>query len=144
MEMSMGLLGALMAGILGGSTPSPVETYTLPAIAGLWQIELDDVHTCQERYNFGKNGKLNTTSAKEYTVGEYSFSYLENSPLPVLAVMTTQDNNGIDCSGNQVDQTGESFASFVKLDNKHSPTVMQWCADPQGNDCPVRLVRILP
>lgn len=100
--------------------------------------------SCQERYNFGANGKLTTTSGKERTEGEYLFRYIEESSLPALAMTTTFDNNEPDCSGNIINQSNDSFAFFVKLDNRHNPTKMQWCQDKDGKDCHARFWRILP
>lgn len=146
------LSSVLMSSLLSLSAPQQtVEIHDLPAISGLWQIELSELHdpkksyqSCQERYNFGANGKLTTTSGKERTEGEYIFRYIEESSLPALAMTTTFDNNEPDCSGNIINQSNDSFAFFVKLDNRHNPTKMQWCQDKDGNDCHARFWRILP
>lgn len=171
----------VLASFLSLTSPSEtthIETYQLPAIAGLWQIDLDSVqqltsnhsqstsnsdgrpatdtphhnqtaksiHTpsCQERYNFGADGKFSTTSGEERTVGEYRFSYLEDVSLPVLAAVTTFDNNKPDCAGEQINQTDHSFAVFVKLDSRHDPKRMQWCEDKEGKQCTAVFERVLP
>ncbi len=139
MDYSALLLGSL----LGLTSPAEtVSTYELSAITGLWALESAD--SCQERYNFGRDGKLTTVSGAERTHGKYRFAYVETSPLPALAMHTTYDNNAPDCTGTQLDQTGNSSAVFVKLNHRHSPTRMQWCSDPLGNDCPATLYRLLP
>lgn len=151
-------VSALVSALLSLSNPATdvVTVYELPAIAGLWQIDLSQEtdltqktnaqkpRLCQERYNFGKNGALITTSAKEYTEGQYRFDYISELPLPVLAMKTTYDNNQPDCLGNSIDQTGDTMAVFVKLDRKHNPKTMQWCSDLGGQDCTSTLYRILP
>lgn len=160
----------VLASFLSLTSPTElnqVETYQLPAIAGLWQIDLDStqglknhgsnskindnsahksIHTpaCQERYNFGIDGKLTTTSGQERTMGEYRFSYLEDGSLPALAVVTTFDNNKPDCAGEQVNQTDHAFAVFVKLDSRHNPKQMQWCEDKDGEQCTAVFERVLP
>lgn len=147
--METSLTAAMLATIftLGAPRPIPQEaqiyTYELSAISGLWQLDLGE-NTCQERYNFAADGQLNTTSGAELTMGEYAFFYAEESDLPVLIANTVYDNNGVDCSGNQVDQAQTSMTVFVKLDNKHSPTLMEWCSDPEGQHCGAMLRRILP
>lgn len=148
-------VSALVSALLSLSNPAAdvVTVYELPAITGLWQIDLSqendaqtpiNAHSCQERYNFGKNGALITTSAKEYTEGQYRFNYISEMPLPVLVMKTIYDNNQPDCLGFSVDQTGDTMAVFVKLDRKHNPKTMQWCSDLGGQDCTSTLYRILP
>lgn len=119
-----------------------INTYTLPAIAGVWQLQAQTV--CQERYYFGADGEMRTTSDKEITQGEYQFVYAEEASLPVLAFNTEYDNNKPDCAGNQIDQTGHSLAVFVKLDDKHDPKHMKWCSDQEAADCNAQLTRVLP
>lgn len=148
--MEYGNFGALALATLlslsNPNTPKQPPTYQLPAIAGLWQLELDPALnlSCQERYNFSANGALITTSAGERTQGTYRFEYVEEVELPVLAFQTDFDNNQPDCLGNQVDQTGDASAHFVKLDSRHDPKFMQWCNDREAQDCPLKLRRILP
>lgn len=137
-------LSALLAALLSLGVPSE-DSYELPAIAGLWQLDVPrQGGVCPERYNFGKDGRFSTQSSEEYTKGEYQFAYVSDLPLPALAIKTQYDNKAPDCSDNQIDQTGEIFAGFVKLDGKHNPTTMQWCSDPLGQDCGVVLKRVLP
>lgn len=143
-------LSSLMS--LADPTPKPVVSeFELPAISGLWKMKLDNVNLnqqvaqhCQEYYNFGRNGVLTTTSGTERTVGNYRFSYAEEFDLPILAVQTEWDNNAPDCLGNQIDQSGDNFAVFVKLNNRHEPTVMEWCNDFSGQLCYSYLHKVLP
>ncbi|OOR90215.1 hypothetical protein B0181_04905 [Moraxella caviae] len=123
-----------------------ISTYEMPAIAGLWEVAVPTENgVCYERYNFAQDGKLRTTSAQEITTGSYAFMYPEDlTELPIIATTTEQDNNAADCAGEQIDQTGDGFAAFVRLDNKHSPTVMTWCSDAEGENCPTVFKRILP
>lgn len=141
-------VSALITALLSLNQPSEpvVTTYELPAIAGLWQIDLQNPtsNACQERYNFGKDGALMATSGDEYTKGQYRFDYMADLPLPVLAIKTTYDNNQPDCLGEQIDQTGNTMAMFVKLKQKHHPTTMQWCQDLDGKNCVATLYRVLP
>lgn len=122
-----------------------IDTYELPAISGLWVNEVGDgTPKCREQYNFGKNGTLTTVSLGEKTTGTYRFVYADEMPLPMLAMVTKTDNNEPDCLGNQVDQSGDSMAFFVKLDSRHTPTKMWWCKDPYGDMCFAYLYRVLP
>lgn len=120
-----------------------VHTYEIPAIAGLWRLEKQDDTGCLERYNFGKNGQLNTISGIEKTYGHYDYG-MQNEGLPILVVHTIYDNNAPDCSGMQIDQSDSIFKTFVSLDSRENPTSMQWCNDEQGQNCPIVLQRILP
>lgn len=130
---------------LADPTPKPVVgEFELPAIAGLWQLKFDEQNTCQEHYNFGRNGALTTTSGDERTVGNYRLSYVDEFDLPMLAIHTEWDNNAPDCLGNQLNQSGDSFAVFVKLDNRHDPKTMQWCDDFSGQNCHSAFHKVLP
>lgn len=144
-NLSLSAIMSLMT-LINPDPNDKISTYELPAVAGLWQIELDNpIHeNCQERYNFGRDGKLTTTSGKERTIGSYRLQHFEDFPLPVLAMTTKFDNNETDCSGNQVNQAGNSAAMFVKFDSRHDPKKMQWCSDPDGQVCTSTLTKVLP
>ena len=82
---------------------------------------------------------MRTVSGDEWTYGQYLVSHHEGG-LPVIAISTIHDNNEVDCSGNQVDQTGESLIAFLD----HNGSQMQWCADPEGQECFMKFHRVLP
>lgn len=121
-----------------------IESYELPAISGLWVYETGEKNTCREYYNFGKNGKLTTTSLSEKTEGKYLFTRSEEFNLPLLAIHTKKDNNQPDCQGKKIDQSGDSFGVFVKLNARHNPTKMWWCDDANGEQCTMLMRRVLP
>lgn len=145
----------LMTSLLALNAPAQpiqeakIEVYEIPAMAGLWQVAKETVpdnnnnNACLERYNFGLKGHVQTTSGDEVTYGQYRYVHQEEG-LPVLAIKTIYDNNAPDCSGVQIDQSGQAFATFVSLNNRHDPTLMQWCSDKQGQRCTVTLQRVLP
>lgn len=104
MGLIMETVGVFLAALLTLAAPeetAKVGYYQLPVIAGVWQIELENVDkaVCQERYHFGRLGKLSTSSAGEITQGQYHFSYVEDNQvsLPILAMHTLYDNNAPDC-----------------------------------------------
>lgn len=94
---------------------------------------------CREIYNFGEDNNMRTASGKEWTYGRYLVSHVEEG-LPIIAIKTVYDNNGMDCSGNQVDQTGETLIAFLN----HNGNQMQWCADPEGKECFMNFNKVLP
>ena len=94
---------------------------------------------CRELYNFAADNEVWTVSGKELTYGRYLITHREEG-LPIIAIKTVYDNNEVDCSGNQVDQTNEAMIAFVN----HDGNQMQWCADPEGNECFMNFNRILP
>lgn len=148
----MSFAGILSMLVLGGGISSgqqeneqqaKISTYVVPSIVGQWQLKLDkkdpNQPNCQERYNFGKNQQFIASSGKEFGFGKYLLSF-DSDELPALAMQTEYDNNAKDCSGQQIDQTGDMTAFYVKLDKN----IMYWCTDSVGNHCPVTLYRILP
>ena len=94
---------------------------------------------CRELYNFAADNEVWTVSGKELTYGRYLITYREEG-LPIIAIKTIYDNNEVDCSGNKIDQTDEALIAFVN----HDGNKMQWCADPDGNECFMNFNRILP
>lgn len=94
---------------------------------------------CRELYNFAADNEVWTVSGKELTYGRYLITHREEG-LPIIAIKTIYDNNEVDCSGNKIDQTDEALIAFVN----HDGNQMQWCADPDGNECFMNFNRILP
>ena len=94
---------------------------------------------CRELYNFAADNEMWSVSGKERTYGRYLVTHREEG-LPVIAIKTVYDNNEVDCSGNQVDQTDEALIAFLN----HDGNKMQWCADPDGTECFMNFNRILP
>lgn len=94
---------------------------------------------CREIYNFAADNEMWAVSGKEWTYGRYLVTHRDEG-LPIIALKTIYDNNEVDCSGNQVDQTGEALIAFLN----HEGNKMQWCADPEGTECFMNFTRILP
>ncbi len=94
---------------------------------------------CREIYNFGADNEMWAVSGKEWTYGRYLVTHREEG-LPIIAIRTVYDNNEVDCSGNQVDQTDEALIAFLN----HDGNQMQWCADPDGKECFMSFNRVLP
>lgn len=94
---------------------------------------------CREIYNFAADNEMWAVSGKEWTYGRYLVTHRDEG-LPIIALKTVYDNNEVDCSGNQVDQTGEALIAFLN----HESNKMQWCADPEGTECFMNFTRILP
>ena len=94
---------------------------------------------CRELYYFGADNEMWAVSGKERTYGRYLITHREKG-LPIIAMQTIYDNNEVDCSGNQVDQTGEALVAFLKYDNNQ----MQWCADAEGSECFMDFYKVLP
>ncbi|WP_394260943.1 hypothetical protein [Moraxella boevrei] len=150
MNVSFASILSMLA--MGGAVEQPTEkpqvakisTHVLPSIAGQWQLQISQKDPtqphCQERYNFGRDQIFQGQSGKEMSYGKYLFSDTGNG-LPAIAIQTEYDNNAKDCSGNQVDQTGDILVAYVKtVDNN----TMQWCSDSDGKNCGMTLQRILP
>lgn len=95
--------------------------------------------SCRELYNFGEDNNVWAVSGVEWTYGKYLVTHPEQG-LPIIAIKTLYDNNEVDCSGNQVDQTNEALVAYLE----HDDTKMQWCADPEGKECFMTFHRILP
>lgn len=111
-----------------------------PPIVGLWRLHLEKAKDCTEDYNFKSDRKLSVVSGAEWTHGSYDLIYKEKS-LPILILKTAFDDNNVDCSGVQRDQTGEHFAAYIK---QNSDNEFELCERDDGKNCFMRFNRILP
>lgn len=123
---------------------SDIELVGRPLIAGLWGMRIPNV-ACIEYYNFKENGQFVVKSAGEWSLGKYVYQLPEmeamSKSLPQLTMGILYDSNAMDCSGNQVNQTGEVQQEFVKW---ISPSHIQFCANPDGKQCLLNLHKVLP
>lgn len=118
-------------------TPSNTKT---PATTGLnSSAQASSNNQCREIYNFGADNEMWAVSGKEWTYSRYLVSHLDEG-LPIIAIKTIYDNNEVDCSGNQIDQSDETLIAFLD----HKDNQMQWCADPEGLECFMTFRRVMP
>lgn len=110
-----------------------------PNAAAIKQPITAKANQCREIYNFGADNEMWAVSGDEWTYGRYLVTHREEG-LPIIALKTIYDNNEVDCSGNQVDQTDEALIAFLY----HDGNQMQWCADPEGTQCFMNFHRVLP
>lgn len=96
---------------------------------------------CRERYNFGADNVVMTTSGEEWTYGKYVYHHQEEG-LPIIAITTTYDNNEPDCSGMQIDQKGESMIAYVDYQPENNQ--MRWCIDGEADNCFLTFRKLLP
>lgn len=132
-------------------TANQESVVTRPAINDGATMESDIVHqaqtkvtpvsqkTCRETYNFGADNNVLAVSGAEWTYGKYLVTHPAQG-LPIIAIKTIYDNNEVDCSGNQIDQTDEALVAYLN----HQGNQMQWCVDPEGKECFMTFHRILP
>jgi hypothetical protein len=114
-----------------------------PLIAGLWAMSIPN-KTCIEYYNFMEDGRFLIKSAQEWTTGtyEYVLPAMGDSTLPLLTMSIRYDNNEVDCSGNQVNQSNEVQRQFIRWDQKKRQ--IEFCGTPEGEECLLALKRVLP
>nr|WP_317198909.1 hypothetical protein [uncultured Psychrobacter sp.] len=118
-------------------TPSNTQ---IPATTGLNSSpQASSNNQCREIYNFGADNEMWAVSGKEWTYSRYLVSHLDEG-LPIIAIKTIYDNNEVDCSGNQIDQSDETLIAFLD----HKDNQMQWCADPEGLECFMTFRRVMP
>lgn len=118
-------------------TPSNTQ---IPATTGLnSSAQASSNNQCREIYNFGADNEMWAVSGKEWTYSRYLVSHLDEG-LPIIAIKTIYDNNEVDCSGNQIDQSDETLIAFLD----HKDNQMQWCADPEGLECFMTFRRVMP
>ncbi|WP_180172501.1 hypothetical protein [Acinetobacter sp. YH12023] len=116
---------------------------TRSELVGLWGMEIQTNKKCVEYYNFKSNNDVVIKSGEEWSSGVYDYQPAQdpNVQIPALILQVKYDNNQMDCSGNIQDQTGEISQYFVKW---KSPSVINFCANDQGQQCFATLRRVLP
>ena len=150
----LGMLFMLTSSVLMANTPSQAEdtqasnqnnirVTTRPEIVGLWGMEIPNNRKCVEYYNFKGNNNVVIKSGSEWTTGLYDYQPSQDpaAQIPALIMQVKYDNNEKDCSGNQVDQSGEISQYFVKWQNSNT---INFCANEKAEQCFAVLRRILP
>ena len=120
-----------------------IRVTSRPEIMGLWGMEITNNKKCVEYYNFRGMSDVVIKSGQEWSYGLYDYQPSEdhNERLPALILQIKYDNNQMDCSGQQQDQTGEVSQYFVKWANDN---IINFCANEKGEKCFATLRRVLP
>lgn len=120
-----------------------IRIQTRPEIVGLWGMQIEKKNQCIEYYNFQSNSNVLIKSGNEWSTGVYDYEPRPD-PNSVLSALTLQiqfDNNEVDCSGIQEDQTGEITQYYVKWQN---PSTLSLCNSENSEQCFATLQRVLP
>ncbi|WP_130804788.1 hypothetical protein [Acinetobacter ihumii] len=120
-----------------------IQIETRPEIVGLWGMEIPTNKKCVEYYNFRNANEVVVKSGAEWSYGMYDYQPSQdmNEKLPALIMQIKYDNNEVDCSGQQQDQSGEVSQYFVQW---QSPNTINFCASEKGGQCFATLRRVLP
>ncbi|ENV76273.1 MAG TPA: hypothetical protein DIT34_04580 [Acinetobacter ursingii] len=120
-----------------------IQIETRPEIMGLWGMEIPTNKKCVEYYNFRNANEVVVKSGKEWSYGVYDYQPSQDmkEKLPALIMQIKYDNNEVDCSGQQEDQSGEVSQYFVQW---KSPNTINFCAGENGQQCFATLRRVLP
>jgi len=132
------------ANVAATNTANSIRISTRPEILGLWGMEIPSNKKCVEYYNFRGSNEVVVNSAKEWSVGLYDYQPSPDNTLeksPALIMQIRYENNEVDCSGRQEDQSGEVSQFFVKWANKNT---INFCATEKGDQCFATLHRVLP
>ena len=130
------------------ATENIMTVSSRPEILGLWGMQIPNQkqkkNQCTEYYNFRGDNEVVINSAKEWSTGIYDYRPSPDntrSVLPVLIMQVVYDNNELDCSGQQEDQSKEISQFFVKW---NTPNSIEFCLTEKGEQCLVSLNRVLP
>lgn len=120
-----------------------IKVNVRPEISGLWGMYIPENKRCVEYYNFKSKNQLVVKSGDEWSTGIYDYQPPQDPSvqLPALILQIKYDNNEVDCSGQQVDQTGEISQYYVQW---KSPTVINFCTTDKAEECFATLYRVLP
>ena len=120
-----------------------IEIITRPEIVGLWGMEIPNNPSCVEFYNFRSSNDVVINSGKEWSYAQYEYQPTLDAKqtLAELAMQIRFDNNQVDCSGQQQDQTGEVAQYFIRWKDANN---IQFCGTAKGDKCVANLRRVLP
>ena len=124
-------------------TINKFRVVTRPEIVGLWGMQIPNNRKCIEYYNFKSNSDVVIKSGQEWSAGVYDYQPSQDpvNSLPALILQVKYDNNEVDCSGYQEDQTGDISQYFVKWKNAHT---INFCSNEKAEQCFATLYRVLP
>ena len=125
-------------------TANTIRIDTRPEILGLWGMEIPNNKKCVEYYNFRGGNEVVVNSGKEWSVGLFDYQPSPDNTmekLPALIMQIKYENNQVDCSGNQEDQSGEVSQYFVRWKNNNT---INFCASEKQDKCFATLHRVLP
>lgn len=122
-------------------TSNSIRLVTRPEIVGLWGMTIPKNKKCTEYYNFKTNNEVIIKSANEWSYGIYDYQSSIEVAAPLLTLNIRYDNNQVDCSGVQEDQSGEISHFSVQWKNPHT---IEFCHEDNPKDCFATLRRILP
>ena len=120
-----------------------IKIKTRPEISGLWGMQIPENKKCVEYYNFKGANQVVVKSGEEWSTGIYDYQAPQdpNVQMPALIMQVKYDNNQVDCSGQQVDQSGEISQYYVQW---RSPTEINFCNNDKAEECFATLYRVLP
>lgn len=154
-KIVLGLIGIICSGCVTtdqSAQPTEAEVAALAGkisivtrsdLMGTWGMDIPTNKQCIEYYNFRSESEVVINSGKEWSIGQYQYQAPNNrsEQLPALVMQIKYDNNEKDCSGVQVDQTGELQQFFIKW---VSDKQIQFCASNKGENCFATLNKVLP
>lgn len=125
------------------ASENTIRIQTRPEIVGLWGMEIAKKNKCVEYYNFKSNSDILIKSGSEWSTGVYAYQPTPDpsSALSALTIQIQYDNNEVDCSGIQVNQTGEIMQYCVKW---KTPRTLSLCDSENSEQCFATLHRVLP
>ncbi|MFW2148582.1 hypothetical protein ACK2M2_10700 [Acinetobacter sp. TY1] len=127
-----------------GVQANTIKITTRPEILGLWGMDIPGNKKCVEYYNFRGGNEVVVNSGKEWSAGLYDYQPSPDNTLekwPALVMQIKYENNEKDCSGNQVDQSGEVSQYYVRWKNN---STLNFCASEADDKCFATLRRVLP
>ncbi len=138
----LGWSGLVMAAPVG-PRDGQVSVVSRPLIAGLWVYQTPEMR-CGEYYNFDETGNFLIQSGAEWSRGNYTLDLPDagEEGLPMLTLNIRYENNEMDCSGQQVDQSNQAQRQYVQW--QADGRQIRFCGGADGSQCLMTLRRILP
>ena len=125
------------------TNPNAIRIVTRPEIMGLWGMDIPNNKKCVEYYNFRNSNEVVIKSGQEWSYGIYEYQPSDDpkEQLSALVMQIKFDNNKIDCSGQQQDQTDSVSQYFVRWQNEHT---INFCSTAKAEQCFATLRKVLP
>ncbi len=114
-----------------GSARAQGDAGLAAALVGTWSWKVPG-GSCTETQSYRADGTGSVTSGEERSEQRWTVQPIPGSSLARLTVTTTRDERGVDCIGQDNDDTGRTVELFYRIEGR---TRLILCFDAAGDEC---------
>ena len=113
--IAISIIAILSSGCVNAKNSEKLDIDSSHKILGTWILNKNN---CDEIYIFNKDGIRNVESNEERVVSRFKLSPInESKGVFLLWDKVLEDNGEVDCSGSNIDMTGDVVEPFVLIED---------------------------